>query len=411
VGDAAALRHGSVESAASWLVALASLVIIATGFGSPYLVAVGLTAIAGELEAPRWVPSLATSLLYIGCGFGGLGMGFAADRLGAMPVAALGSAMIGVGAVIASRGGALELYLGYGLFIGLLGTSAIFAPLMANASRWFDRRRGSALALVASGQQVAGFLWPPLFRYAIERIGWRGALLWYGVFVIATMPLVSLCLYRRPPPAAGAAAAGSARPLTLAPGLTQAALCLAIVCCCVPMAMPLSQLVAFCGDLGYAPARGAEMLSLLLLVAFLSRGLWGRLGDRLGGLRTVLIGSFCQTLFLAFYLWVSDLGGLYVVSAAFGLGFAGIIPSYVLAVRDLFPASEAGWRIAAVLLFGLNGMALGAWLGGYLYDLFGWYQPAFALGVAVNLVNLALIGALAHWAMPARRTARTPLPS
>jgi MFS family permease len=367
------------------------------------MVAVALKPMAVDFDAPRWVPSLATSLAYIGCGFGGLAMGIAADRFGTMPVAALGSAMIGVGALVASGGSAWQLYLGYGLFIGLLGASAIFAPLMANVSRWFDRRRGSALALVASGQQVAGFFWPPVFRYGLDQIGWRGTLVWYGVFVIATMPLLSLCLRRRPPPASEAERTAAARPADRAGStvfLTQAALCLAIVCCCVPMAMPLSQLVAFCGDLGYAPARGAEMLSLLLFAAFLSRGLWGRLGDRFGGLRTILIGSACQTLFLAFYLFVSNLGGLYVVSAAFGLGFAGLIPSYVLAVRDLFPASEASWRIATVLLFGLSGMAVGAWLGGYVYDVFGWYQPAFAVGVGFNLVNLLLIGVLILLATP-----------
>jgi MFS family permease len=408
VDNDAALRCDSVENASSWQVALVSLIIIATGFGAPYLIAVALKPIAADLDAPRWVPSLATSLAYVGCGFGGIAMGIAADRFGAMPVAVFGSAMIGLGAMIASDGGALRLYLGYGLFIGLLGASAIFAPLMANVSRWFDRRRGSALALVASGQQVAGFLWPPIFRYGIDRIGWRNALFWYGVFVIATMPLLSLGLRRRPPPPSGAAIAKRSADRR-GPVVTQVALCLAIVCCCVPMEMPLSQLVAFCGDLGYAPARGAEMLSLLLFTAFLSRGIWGRLGDRLGGLRTVLIGSTCQTMFLALYLFVSDLGGLYVVSAAFGLGFAGLVPSYILAVRDLFPAAEAGWRIASVLLFGLIGMAAGAWLGGYVYDLFGWYQPAFAVGVGFNLINLVLIGALALWATPRRPAQRAVL--
>jgi MFS family permease len=168
------------------------------------------------------------------------------------------------------------------------------------------------------------------------------------------------------------------------------------------MAMPMSHVVALCSDLGYAPARGAEMLSLLLLAAFMSRMIWGRLSDRIGGLRTVLISSFAQATFLSLYLVVDNLVGLYVVSAAFGLGFGGIIPSYVLAIREHFPTREVGWRIGTVLLFGLCGMALGGWLGGYLYDWFGFYQPAFAVGVAFNFANLVLIGGLVMLGMKPR---------
>jgi MFS family permease len=171
------------------------------------------------------------------------------------------------------------------------------------------------------------------------------------------------------------------------------------------MAMPLQHLVAFCSDLGYAPARGTEMLTLLLVAAFLSRMIWGRMSDRIGGLKTILVGSIAQAVFLACYLFVDNLYALYAVSAAFGIGFGGIIPSYVLTVRDLFPASEAGWRIGTVLLFGLLGMALGAWIGGALYDWFAYYKPAFAVGVAFNVANLALIGGLL-----ARGTSRPILP-
>jgi MFS family permease len=160
------------------------------------------------------------------------------------------------------------------------------------------------------------------------------------------------------------------------------------------MAMPMAHVVSFCSDLGFAAARGAEMLSLLTGCAFLSRVFWGRMSDRIGGMRTVLIGSACQATFLAAYLAVDSLPGLYLVSAAFGLGFGGIVPSYALAIRELFAAREAGWRMGAVFLGGLGGMALGAWLGGYLYDLTASYHTAFLAGVLFNLVNLVIVGAL-----------------
>jgi MFS family permease len=392
-----------------WWVAIASLLIIFIGWGAPYVVAVALKPMAADLGAERSVPSLASALAYIGSGVGGIAMGWWADRAGAMWPALFGSLMVGSGAVVASSGSEVELYIGFGLMIGLLGNAGIFAPLMANTSRLFTRKRGTALALVASGQQVAGAVWPPVFRIGIDAAGWRATLFWYGIFALAVLPPLCLALRRRPaaPGGEGGAAVDASaggRSLGLPANLLQALLCVAIICCCVAMAMPMSHVVALCSDLGYAPARGAEMLSLLLFAAFMSRMIWGRLSDRIGGLRTVLISSTAQAAFLSLYLVVDNLVGLYVVSAAFGLGFGGIIPSYVLAVREHFPSREVGWRIGAVLLFGLCGMALGGWLGGYLYDWFGFYQPAFAVGVAFNLANLALVGGLVALGMkPPRR--------
>jgi MFS family permease len=398
--DQAPLHRDDVitESPVSWRIAVVSMLVISIGWGAPYLIAVALKPMAADLGSARSVPSLASSFAYIGIGVGGIFMGWWADRVGAMWTALVGSIMIGAGAMVASGGAEWQLYIGYGVMIGLLGGAGLFAPLMANTSRWFHARRGTALAIVASGQQIAGACWPLVFRYALDRVGWRTTLFWYGALVLAVVPALCLMLRRRPPvvamsaPTHGMHKAG--RTPEFASNLVQVVLCLAIVCCCVPMALPLAHLVAFCSDLGYAPARGTEMLTLLLVAAFMSRMIWGRMSDRIGGLKTILVGSAAQAVFLACYLFVDNLVALYAVSAAFGIGFGGIIPSYVLTVRDLFPASDAGWRIGTVLLFGLLGMALGAWIGGALYDWFAYYKPAFAVGVAFNVANLALIAGL-----------------
>ncbi len=387
----------SIESRRSWVVAIASTMIVFVGWGTIYIIVVNLKPIAADLGVARSVPSLAYSLAYFGTGLGGIAAAWWADRAGAMAPALLGSVALGLGCILAGMGAEWQLYLGHGLLIGLLGNAGIFAPLMANVSRWFDLRRGTALALVASGQQIAGAIWPPLFRYLSDAVGWRGTFFWYGIFALVTMTPLCFFLRGKPPAPTPAATAQDPRPgavLDLPPNLVQALICAAIVCCCIAMSMPMSHLVAFCSDLGYLPARGAEMLSLLLGSAFLSRMFWGRLSDRVGGLMTVLIGSFCQAVFLSFYLFVDGLVGLYLVSAAFGLGFGGIVPSYVLAIRQLFPAADAGWRIATVVLFGLLGMALGGWLGGFIYDWAAYYKPAFAAGVAFNVLNLLLIGSL-----------------
>jgi MFS family permease len=400
-------RHEeAMESAASWRIAVMSMMIIAIGWGAPYLVAVSLKSMAADLGSARSVPSLASSLTYIGIGVGGIFMGWWADRVGAMWTALTGAIMIGLGAIVASGGTEWRLYTGYGVMIGLLGGAGLFAPLMANTSRWFHAKRGTALAIVASGQQIAGACWPLIFRYALDFVDWRTTLFWYGVFVLVVVPPLCLLLRQRPPSAPAASRVQShgveEHPIALSPLVAQAALCAAIVCCCVAMALPLAHLVAFCSDLGYASARGSEMLTLLLVAAFLSRMFWGRMSDRIGGLKTILLGSAAQALFLACYLFIDNLVGLYAVSMAFGFGFGGIIPSYVLTVRELFPSSEAGWRIGTVLLFGLLGMALGAWMGGAIYDWFAYYKPAFAAGVAFNLLNLVFIGGLLLRGRPPR---------
>jgi predicted MFS family arabinose efflux permease len=266
-------------------------------------------------------------------------------------------------------------------------------------SKWFDRRRGSALALISSGSYVAGALWPPLFERAIATVGWRQTMLWYGLFAIATIVPLAAIFLRRPPeapsarPTPGLATDGS-RVLGLNPNLVFMLLAAASFLCCIPMAMPQGHLVAFCTDLGISATLGATMLSVLLGAAFVSRQIWGWIADRSGGLATLLLGSLCQAVTMAGFLLTQDEIGLFAVSAAFGLGFSGLIPAYVLTLRQLFPAAEAAWRVPTLLLCSGSGMAAGGWVAGLIYDNFGSYGPAFAFGIAANLLNLAILAAL-----------------
>ncbi|HYM29873.1 MAG TPA: MFS transporter [Candidatus Cybelea sp.] len=392
-------RGGSIETSYGWTIATASFLLMSIGFGIPYVVVVALKQIAAEFDWPRWVPSLGNGMVYLGAGVGGIAVGWISDRIGVMWPALVGSIMLGTGAILVSTShGALQFMVAHAVFIGLLGNATMFAPLMANVTRWFDRRRGVAVSLVASGQSVAGAIWPPIFQFAIEHIGWRDTLFYFGIFATLTMAPMTLMLRRRPPvPLPDTLASepqGGDDVLGLPPNLVLAMLCLAIVGCCVAMAMPMVHTVAFCSDLGFDPARGAEMLSLLLASAFVSRLFWGRLSDRVGGLRTIMIGAGAQALMLSLYLAVDGVAEMFALSAAFGLAFGGIVPAYTLAVRDLFPSPEAGWRIGTIYLFGLVGMALGGWLGGYIYDMTASYRPAFLTGVFFNLANLMLISFL-----------------
>ena len=400
----------TIESRSSWIVVGAALLVLTVAFGAPLVTVIALKPIAAGLDAPRSVPALAGSAAYVGSGLGGILMGWLAERLGARRVAVFGLVMIGAGMAVSSLGSTAALLLGQGVLVGFFGMASLFAPLITLVSRWFDRRRGTALALVASGQYLAGVIWPTVLEAGVDRWGWQRTMLVYGVAGAAAM--LPVCALLQPPPAGADAGAGALRAggrvLGLPPNVALTLISAGIFLCCIPMAMPQGHLVALCSDIGLTPARGAAMLSVMLALAFISRQGWGWLADRIGGLPTVLAASSVQAAAMAGFLFTQDEAGLFAASAAFGLGFSGIVPAYVMAIRDLFPANEAGWRVPVLLLAGQLGMAAGSWVAGAIYDGAGAYAPAFATGLVFNLANLVLLGWLAGRQGRPPRAALTP---
>jgi MFS family permease len=393
-----ALRPDTIESRASWVVALTALGIYSVSFGAPVITVVALKQMAADLGTLRSVPSLAFSLAWLGSAVGGIGMGWLAERIGVRWVVMIGSLSIAGGLALASTGSEWALLVGNGVFIGLFGNAGINAPLYVYVSRWFDRRRGSAVALISSGMYLAGTIWPALFGYGIAAVGWRHTMLVYAAFELAAILPAALIVFGPAPEARVAVSAveprRGARVLGWPPLAVQALLCVAGFLCCIPMAMPQGHLVAFCSDLGIPASHGAAMLSVLLGCAVVSRQLWGLVADRFGGLRTILAGSVCQVTAIVGFLLTQDEAGLFAVAATFGLGFGGIIPAYVVAVRELFPSAEASWRVPTVLLFSGSGMAAGGWLAGAIYDYAGFYGAAFATGIVFNLLHLVVISTL-----------------
>lgn len=395
-----------------WLVVAASLLLMIMGNGTLFVLTVSLKPIAETFDWPREVPSLAYGLASFGAGLGAIYLSHLSERIGMLPVVLFGSVMIGTGCILASFTAApWQLYAAYGLCIGLLGNAAMISPLMANASRWFDRRRGLAIAIVASGQSGAGTLWPPIIRLMNDWAGWRTTFLYYGILCLAVMLPLTLVFRRRPPedlpPATGATGAGikPARVLGWPSWAVQGTLCAAIIGCCIAMSMPITHMVAFATDLGHPAARAAELLSTMLAASIVSRLVGGVLADRIGGLRTLLLGSSIQAAMLAVLAFTEDLFSLYVVAALFGIGYGGIIPMYAFAVREYFPVRGAARRIAIIFFFGLLAMAVGSWTGGYVYDQTGSYRTAFLIGASANLTNLLLL------VMLVLRTRRFPAPA
>ncbi len=392
-----------VESRYAWTRLLVSLLMMTIGGSGMYAVTVVLPRVQADFGVSRSDASLPYTLTMIGFGLGGILMGRLSDRFGVMVPVLTGSVGLGAGFIAAGSAASLwQFNLAQGLLMGLLGTSATFAPLVADTSQWFTRRRGIAVAICMSGNYAAGAVWPPVMQHFIDGFGWRPTYIGVGVFCLLTMLPLAL-VYRRRPPAAvpavaapsaapvAAAAPGSERPLGLSPGMLQTLLCIAGVSCCVAMAMPQVHIVAYCGDLGFGAARGAQMLSLMLGFGIVSRLVSGLISDHIGGLRTLLLGSVLQGIALLLFLVSNGVASLYVVSILFGLFQGGIVPSYALIVREHFTPKEAGARVGTVLMATLFGMALGGWMSGAIFDLTGSYRAAFLNGIAWNLLNVAIV--------------------
>ena len=394
----------TVDSRYAWMRLVISLTLMTIGGCGMYVVIVVLPEVQTEFGVARGQASLPFTWTMIGFGLGGILMGRLSDRHGIIVPVSIGSVALAGGFVAAAFAPNLLVFMiVQGAVIGFLGSSATFSPLIADISFWFLRRRGIAVAICASGSYLAGTVWPPVVQAFIESFGWRSTYIGIGIFCLVTMlPLAMLLRAPRPAatslpvsPAEVAATAGSPAsvdsPLGLKPGILLALLCVAGVACCVAMAMPQVHILAYCVDLGYGPARGAVMLSVMLGFGVVSRLVFGLICDRIGGLRTLLLGSVLQTIALALFLPFDSLASLYVISALFGLFQGGIVPAYAIVVRDFFPPAIAGARVGMVITSTLLGMALGGWMSGAIFDLTGSYDAAFVNGIVWNLVNAAIV--------------------
>ena len=393
---------------------LVALAIATLGNGGMYVLSVVLPEIQREFGVSRADASLPYTLTMIGFGIGGVVCGRWADRFGISRVLQFGALGLLSGFAIAGSTSSVYVFgIAHGALIGFLGVGSAFVPLIADTSLWWNRRRGIAVAVCASGNYLAGTVWPPLVQYGVQHIGWRDTYLLLGLLCAAGVALLSLLMRQRPPvqpaaaQAAGNAGRGSDEPFGLAPKHAQLALFIAAVGCCVAMSMPQVHIVAYCTDLGFGASRGAEMLSLMLGFGIVSRLASGWISDHIGGLKTLLVGSALQGIALLLFLPFDGLASLYVISALFGLVQGGIVPSYAIIIREYFSPREAGARVGSVILGTLIGMALGGWMSGMIFDWTGRYQSAFINGIAWNLLNFTIV----LWLL--RRSAKTgdPVPA
>jgi MFS family permease len=390
---------------------MASVTLGTIGGVGMWSVIIILPEVQKEFGISRADASLSYSLAMTGYGLGGVLMGRMVDSLGLFrPLVSCIIVMCLGYIATAYAENAWQFAIAYSLFIAMLGSAISFGPLIADVSLWFERRRGIAVAIVSSANYLAGTISPPVIQYLVANHGWRQTHVWIGIFCFVTM-LPLAFIIRRPAPIARASPVGMPSlerrqpvpPFSL-PTL-QALLLVAGLTCCLAMSMPQVHIVAYCGDLGFDAARGAEMLSLMFGFGIISRLASGMIADRIGGVKTLLLGSALQGVALMLYLPFDSLTSLYVASALFGLFQGGLVPSYAIIVRTYFPPQEAATRVSMVMTATLLGMAVGGWLTGLIFDLTGSYKVAFLNGIFWNGVNLVIVMALL-WR--AQRPSRAP---
>jgi MFS family permease len=381
------------DSRAAWVRLAIALVIGSLGSVGMWSVVVVIPTVQAEFGASRASASLAFTCAMMGFGIGGVLMGKLSDRFGIVPAIMVGTTALGLGYVGAGYAGALWQFNLMHFAIGL-GAAATFGPLMAEASHWFERYRGLAVTIAASGNYIAGTFWPTIVERGTTQVGWRVTHIAIGIGCAIAMAIVVFVLrwfIGKETVRSHANAAAPRIDLRLSTNALTALLGIASIGCCVAMAMPQVHIVAYCGDLGYGVARGAEMLSLMLAFGIVSRIGSGFLADRIGGLRTLLVGSIAQGVALLFYLFFDSLTSLYIISAMFGLFQGGIVPSYAIIVRESMPAHEAGTRVGIVIFASVIGMSFGGWVSGLIFDATGSYAAAFLNGLGWNALNITIV--------------------
>jgi MFS family permease len=329
------------------------------------------------------------------------------DRFGIVLPLLISAVTMGAGFVLAGYAQNLAVFATAHVLIGI-GAGTGFGPMMADISHWFVKRRGVAVVVVASGNYFAGTIWPLLMSFTIPLIGWRVTYAGIGIIVAALVLPLALAMRRRPSAAvyeqAEAATEAARADVGIPPRLLLVLLIAAGFSCCVAMSMPQVHLVAYCGDLGYGVARGAEMLSVMMLLGIVSRIGSGFVADAIGGSATLLIGSFMQGVALLLYLYFNGLESLFIVSGIFGLFQGGIVPMYAVICRELLPPRRAGAAIGLVVSATILGMAFGGYFSGVIFDLTSSYRMAFLNGVLWNAFNFAIVSWL-FW----RRRRRQPV--
>ncbi len=387
--------HTLSEAGYRWVIAAACATILAVVMGQLVNgVSVYFVPLEAEFGWSRADIALINTIGLVGLGVGSIFFGAMANRIGARRIALTGVVSMAFATLMASRADALWQFYVLFFLAGVFGGGALSAPLMALVGNWFKVGAGLAIGIVAAGQALGQGAVPFTGAFLIEDYGWRDALKIQGA--VTLIALAPLALLLRDPPRVNSSVfrASEQSPTGLPNWMITAWLSVAVIFCCICMAVPLIHLVPYMQACGLPATDAGSVLFLMLMVAIAGRAAFGWLADRIGALQAWLLASAWQTALVFGFTQFDQLFALYAFAALYGFGYAGVMTSVLVTVRNLCaPAKRAG-TMGIVVAFAYVGHGAGGWQGGYFFDLTGAYTWTFGIAALAGLVNLAIVGLL-----------------
>ena len=395
-----------MERSYGWVIVGAGALMGCVAIGAMFSLAVFLQPMSDATGWSRTGISSAMTLDFLTMGVAAFGWGILTDRFGPRIVVLAGAILLGLGLALASRATSLlEFQIIYGVVVGV-AAGAVFAPMIATVTGWFEERRSLAVSLVSAGMGVAPMTISPFASWLIESYDWRTALL--VIAVMAWLLLIpAALLVRRPPPASSAAAsmpAEGGEGMTVAQALRSPqfiVLAVTFFFCCAAHSGPIFHTVSYALTCGLSAMTAVTIYSVEGLAGLGGRILFGLLGDKFGARRIVVLGLMVQALGAGSYYFTREIGEFYAVAILFGMAYGGVMPLYAVIAREYFPMRIMGTVFGAAAMISSLGMALGPAVGGWIFDTFNGYGFLYIASFGMGLAAVAT--ALAFPPLPVRR--------
>jgi MFS family permease len=377
-----------------WVMVAIGALMGCVAVGAMMSLAVFLQPITEATGWSRAGVSSAMTVSFLVMGAAGFGWGALNDRYGTRPVVLAGSVLLGLGLVLASRAATpVQFALAYGLLVGA-SSGSFFVPMMTAVSAWLPNNRSIAVSLVSAGVGIAPMTVSPFAAWLLQQGDWRAAQLTIGI--AAWVLLVPAALFVRPAPAeqgAGGAPVAPQRAMPVKEALTSTpfiVLAATFFACCATHAGPIFHTISYALVCGIPTVAAVTIYSLEGLAGLGGRVVFGLAGDRYGAKRVLIAGLLIQAFAAGSFMFAHRLGEFYAVAAVFGFAYGGVMPLYAVLARDYFGQAIMGTVLGAAAMVSSLGMAIGPWIGGWLFDTFGSYAPLYLYSFAVGIGAVAI---------------------
>ena len=387
----------NIDSRQAWLRLFLVFTMSVLGTAGMWSVVIIMPSIQNEFQLDRAASTYPYVTTMFGYGFGNVIIGRMLDKIGIKKPIIFALSLLITSYLLSTLANNI-LWLSIIQFFLGFSAAAFFGPMMADISKYFNKRKGLAVSLVASGQHLCGAIWPFIIKDFLIEGDWRNAHLFIALICSIFIPILFYFIGNKSPNSKNNTLVleeikntNSNLKLPISNQRVQTLLMIAGIFCCVAMAMPQVHIVPLCIDSGFGLGVGTEILSFMLFAAVTSRVLFGLLSDKIGPIQTLILGSALQAISLSMFLPFDSQLSLYIVAIFFGLSQGGIVPIYAVIISKFLPANEVAERVGLLIFATIIGMSLGGWLSGEIYDYTSSYSFAFLNGIFWNIINLIIM--------------------